>query len=71
MLAPLEDSNDGIDAFRKSQKKNLRSMPSHDPLLSDRTEVEDADVAVAVVVEDSLRKNASAISTITSVSIAV
>jgi len=47
-------------------------MPSHDPLLSDRTEGKDADVAVvvAVVMEDSLRKNASAISTITSVSIA-
>jgi len=48
-------------------------MPSHDPLLSDRTKDKDADMAVAmaVVVEDSLRKNASTISTITSVSIAV
>jgi len=48
-------------------------MPSHDPLLSDRTEDKDADVAVAaaVVEEDSLQKNASAISTITFVSIAV
>jgi len=48
-------------------------MPSHDPLLSDRTEDEDADVAmaVAVVVEDSLWKNASAILTTISVSIAV
>jgi len=47
-------------------------MPSHDPLLSDRTEDKDADmaVAVAVVVEDSLRKNASVVLTITSVSIA-
>jgi len=46
-------------------------MPSHDPLLSDRTEDEDADVAVAmaVVVEDSPRKNANTISTITFVSI--
>jgi len=43
-------------------------MPSHDPLLSDRTEDEDVDVAV--VVEDSLRRNANAILTITSVSIA-
>jgi len=47
-------------------------MPSHDPLLSDRTEDEDADaaVAVAMVVEDSLWKNTNAVSTITSVSIA-
>jgi len=46
-------------------------MPSHDPLLSDRTEDKDADVAmaVAVVVEDSLWKNANAVLTITSVSI--
>jgi len=46
-------------------------MPSHDPLLSDRTEDEDADMAMAmaVVVEDSLRKNANAASIITSVSI--
>jgi len=42
-------------------------MPSHDPLLSDRTE--DKDVDVVVVVEDSLRKNTNAVSTITSVSI--
>jgi len=48
-------------------------MPSHDPLLSDRTEDEDADVvaAKAVVVEDSPQKNVSAVSTITSVSTAV
>jgi len=48
-------------------------MPSHNPLLSDRTEDEDADMAVAVamVVEDSPQKNASAVSTITSVSTAV
>jgi len=47
-------------------------MPSHDPLLSDRTEDEDVDVAVvvAVVVEDSPQKNASAVSTITFVSTA-
>jgi len=46
-------------------------MPSHDPLLLDRTEDKDTDmaVAVAVVMEDSLRKSASAVSTITSVSI--
>jgi len=43
-------------------------MPSHDPLLSGRTEDEDADMAM--VVEDSLQKNASAVSTITFVSIA-
>jgi len=67
LLVLLEDSNVGIHAFGKSRKKNLRSMPSHDPLLSDRTEDEDADVAV--VVEDSLRKNANAASIITSVSI--
>jgi len=48
-------------------------MPSHDPLLSDRTEDEDTDVGVGVgvVVEDSLQKNASTVLTITSVSIAV
>jgi len=45
-------------------------MPSYDPLLSDRTEDEDAAVAVAVVVEDSLWKNTNAVSTITSVSTA-
>jgi len=72
-LVLLEDSNVGIHAFRKSRKKNPRSMPSHDPLLSDRTEDEDTDVAVAVamVVEDSLQKNASAVSIITYISIAV
>jgi len=69
-LALLEDSDDRIRAFGKSQKKNLRSMPSHDPLLSDRTKEEDvdADVDVAVVMGDSLWKNASAVLTITSVS---
>jgi len=48
-------------------------MLSHDPLLSDRTKDKDTDmaVAVAVVVEDLPRKNASAVSTITSVSTAV
>jgi len=48
-------------------------MPSHDPLLSGRTEDEDADAAMAVVVvvEDSPQKNESAVSTITSVSTAV
>jgi len=73
LLVLLEDSNIGTHASRKSQKKNPRSTPSHDPLLSDRVEDEDVDVAVAVavVVEGSLRKNASAVSTITSVSIAV
>jgi len=47
-------------------------MPSRDPLLSDRTKDEDADtvMAMAMVVEDSLQKNANAVSTITSVSIA-
>jgi len=46
-------------------------MLSHDPLLSDRTEDKDVDkaVAVAVVMEDSLQKNANAVSIITSVSI--
>jgi len=45
-------------------------MPSHNPLLSDRTEDEnaDADVDVATVMEDSLWRNANAISTITFVS---
>jgi len=68
-LVLLEDSNVEIHAFGKSWKKDLRSMPSHNPLLSDRTEDEDMDVAM--VTEDSLRKNASAVSTIISVSIAV
>jgi len=70
LLALLEDSNDRIPAFGKSQKKNLRSMPSHNPLLSDRTEDEDvdADAEEATVMEDSLRKNANAASTTTSVS---
>jgi len=46
-------------------------MPSHDPLLSDRTKDDDADaaMAMAMVVEDSLWKSANVISTITSVSI--
>jgi len=71
LLALLEDSDNRIHASGKSQKKNPRSMPSHNPLLLDRTEDEDADMAMAMVVvmEDSLRKNANAISTITSVSI--
>jgi len=71
-LALLEDSDDRIHAFGKSRRKNPRSMPSHDPLLSDRTEDKDADaaVAMAVVMEDSLRKNANVVLTITSVSIA-
>jgi len=72
LLVLLEDSNDRIHAFRKSWKKNLRSMPSHDPLLPDRTEDKDADVDVdveeAAVVEDSLRRSASTISTTTSAS---
>ena len=48
-------------------------MLSHNPLLSDRTKDKDVDAAkaVAVVEEDSLQKNANAISTIISVSIAV
>jgi len=70
LQALLEDSDDRIHASGKSQKKNLRSMPSHNPLLLDRTEDEDADVdvAVAVVVEDSLQKNTNTVLTITSVS---
>jgi len=70
-LALLEDSDDRICAFRKSWKKNLRSMPSHDPLLSDRTEDKDtdADMDMATVMEDSIRKNVNVVSTITSVSI--
>ena len=75
MLALLEDSNDGIHAFGKSRKKNLRSMLSHDLRLSDRTEDKDADVAVAgavaVVVEDSPQKNTNAVSTIIFASTAV
>jgi len=48
-------------------------MPSHNPLLSDRTEDKDKDadvaVAVAVDVQDSLWKSANTVLTITSVSI--
>jgi len=44
-------------------------MPSHDPLLSDRTEDKDADMAV--VVEDSPQKNANTALTITFVSTAL
>jgi len=69
LLVLLEDSNDRIHAFGKSWKKNLRSMPSHDPLLLDRTEDEDVDVAVAMVMEGLLWKNANTVLTITSVSI--
>jgi len=67
LLALLEDSDDRICAFGRSQKKNLKSMPSHDPLLSDRTEDEDVDMAM--VMEDSLRKNANTVSTTNFVSI--
>jgi len=67
LLALLEDSDDRIHAFGKSWKKNLRSMPSYDPLLSDRTKDKDADVDAeeAAVVEDSPWKNASTASTTT------
>jgi len=62
---PLLDLQEVLDdrthAFEKSQKKNLRSMLYHNPLLSDRTEDEDkgADVDVEEVtdVENSLRNN--------------
>jgi len=65
--ALLEDSNNRIHAFGKSQKKNLRSMPFHNPLLLDRTEDEDMDVDAekATVVEDSPWKNTRAASTTT------
>ena len=45
-------------------------MPSHDPLLSDRTEDEDADadVDMAAVVEDSPQKNANIVLITTSAS---
>jgi len=47
-------------------------MPSHDPLLSDRTKDEDtdADAEEAMVVEDLLQNNANTASTTTFVSIA-
>jgi len=69
LLALPEDSDDRIHAFGKSWKKNPRSMPSHDPLLLDRTEDEDVDVDVAMVVEDLLQKNANTASTTNFVSI--
>jgi len=67
LLALLEDSDDRIHAFRKSWKKNLRSMPSYDPLLLDRTKDKDtdADAEEAAVMEDSPQKNASATLTTT------
>jgi len=72
-LALPEDSDNRIHTFRKSQKKNLRSTPSHNPLLSDRTKDEDADadvaVAMAMVVEDLLQKNVNTVSTTNFVSI--
>jgi len=67
LLALLEDSDDRIHTSRKSWKKNPRSMPSHDPLLSDRTK--DKDMDMAVVVEDSLQKNTNTMSTTNFVSI--
>jgi len=69
LLALLEDSDDRIHTFKKSQKKNLRSMPSHNPLLLDRTKDKDMDMDMeeATVVEDSLQNNASSASTTTSV----
>ena len=70
MLALLEDSDDRTHALEKSWKKNLRSMPSHDPLLLDRTEDKDADADAeeAMVMGDSLQNNANSASTTTSVS---
>ena len=71
MQALLEDSDDRIHASGKSQKKNLRSMPSHNPLLLDRTEDKDvdADEDLVMVVEDSPQKNTNVVLTTTSVSI--
>ena len=70
-LVLLEDSDDRIHAFRKSWKKNLRSMPFHDPLLLDRTGEEDvdADAEEAAVVGGSPQKNANTILTTNFVSI--
>jgi len=70
LLALLEDSDNRTHAFKKSQKKNLRSMLSHDPLHLDRTKDKDVDVDVeeAMVVEDSLWNNASSALTTTSAS---
>jgi len=62
-----EDSDDRIHTFGKSWKKNLRSMPSHNLPLSDRTGDEDTDMAV--VVEDLLQKNANTVLTTNFVSI--
>ena len=67
LLALLEVSDDRIHVFEKSQKKNPRSMPSHNPLLSDRTK--DKDTEEAVVMEDSLQNNESSTLTTTFVSI--
>jgi len=69
-LALLEDSDDRICTFRKSWKKNLRSMLSHNPLLLDRTKDKDADADKdkAVVVEDSPQKNVNDVSTTISAS---
>jgi len=53
--------------IREISEEESKINAFHNPLLSDRTKDKDADVAV--VVEDSPRKNTNAISTITSVSI--
>ena len=61
MLALLEDSDDRIHTSEKSQKKNLRSMSSHNPLLLDRTEDKvtdaDEDAEEAADVADLPQKN--------------
>jgi len=69
LLALPGVSEDRIHASEKPWKKNLRSMPSRDLLLSDRTKDKDvdADTEEAMVVEDSLQNNTSSTSTTTSV----
>jgi len=71
-LALLGASDDRTHTFRKSQKKNLRSMLYYDPLLSDKTkaEDEDADTEEAVDEADLLWNNESIASITTSASTA-
>jgi len=71
LLALLGVLEDRIHASKKSQKKNPRSMHSHNPLLSDRTEDKNADMEEAMVVDDSLQNNASSALTTTFASIVV
>jgi len=57
LLALLGVSDNRTYTFRKSQKKNLRSMLYYNPLLSDRTKDKDVDVEEATDAADSPQNN--------------